>query len=98
MITLKQNDFGIKRTATLSDESGAVDLTGLTLLFVFNGHEITPTIDDAVSGKVTITFDSTHTADAGKFKGEFKISQTGNRETIPTDDYIDVHVMKEGGS
>lgn len=95
MIYLKQNDFGVGRRATLSDENGPINLTDYEVRFSFNEHEIVPTIEDAANGKVLIVFDEIHTQETGIFNGEFKLTKTGSRESIPTDDYIKIYIVKE---
>lgn len=98
IIKLKQNDYGVGRKATLTNTNGPVDLTDLTVLFLFDGHEISPVIEDALNGVVSVFFESIHTVNTGIFNGEFKVSKVGSRETIPNDSYIKIEIVREGGN
>lgn len=98
MITIKQNDNGIGIIATLSNKNGAVDLTNASVLFLFDGHELTPTIEDAVTGKVVVVFESPHTAKPGTFAGEFEVTFADSRkETYPSNDYVKLKILRDIG-
>lgn len=98
MIYLKQNDTGVGIEATLENESGAIDLTDATVLFLMGEHEIQAQITDPVNGVVLVPFQQTHTTSPGVYKSEFEVSFSDGRfETFPKRGYEFVNISKHLG-
>lgn len=90
--TIKKGSVGAVMVATLSDESGPVDLTSKTVTvkakkgatIVLNNAACT--VDaDPTTGKVSYTFGSEiNTISADEYQLEFKVVQGGNTDYFPT--------------
>lgn len=94
-ITIKQNDNGIGLRATLSNNSGFVNLTGTEVFFFVGNFQIPATIVDAAAGEVQVVFESTHTAKPGSMNGEFEVRYSdGRKETFPNEGYVRVDIAK----
>lgn len=102
-LTLKRNDTRSAIKATLSNESGPVDLTGATVRFLMskigklkvNKQSI---IQDALSGIVLVVFDNGDTNESGLFQGEFEITYSDSSvETFPNDGYVLIEIKPDLG-
>lgn len=106
MFQIKQNDTKVNLKATLSNESGPVDLTGCTVRFLMLGYgkselkinRETTLIQDAANGIVWFVFETGDTAEAGHYKAEFEVSfPDGRKETFPSNGFITIEIKSDLG-
>jgi transcriptional/translational regulatory protein YebC/TACO1 len=102
-LTLKQNDTRGAIKATLSNESGPVDLTGATVRFLMskvgklkvNKQAI---IQDAINGSVLVVFERVDTDESGLYQGEFEVTYSDSSvETFPNDGYVLIEIKPDLG-
>jgi transcriptional/translational regulatory protein YebC/TACO1 len=102
-ITLKRNDTKNNIKATLSNESGPVDLTGATVRFLMAKHGMIKIdrkaqIQDAVNGIVWFIFEQGDTDEVGIFQAEFEVTYSDARiETFPNDCFILINIISDLG-
>lgn len=102
-ITIKRNDTRDAIKATLSNESGPVDLTGATVRFLMSKGSTVKVdrqaeIQDAVNGIVWMVFDQGDTDETGTFKAEFEVTFSDARiETFPNDSFILINIINDLG-
>lgn len=102
-VTLKRNDTKDNIKATLSNESGPVDLTGATVRFLMSKRgtvkvDRTADIKDAVNGVVWIVFEQGDTDETGLYQAEFEVTFSDARiETFPNDSYILIEIKSDLG-
>lgn len=102
-ITIKRNDTRDAIKATLSNESGPVDLTGATVRFLMSKGSTVKVdrqaeIQDAVNGVVWMVFDQGDTDETGTFKAEFEVTFSDARiETFPNDSFILINIINDLG-
>lgn len=103
---LKRGDTLPYLVATLSDDSGPVDLTGATVKFVLRQSRTRcatgepalllkkdAVVADPASGVVRYEWASGDTDTAGQFDGEFEVTfPSGGRWTFPSSGYIPVNI------
>ena len=103
--TIKQHDTWPALSATLSDQSGLINLTTATtvklILKTASGSAtITGTcaIDDAVNGEVSYAWVSPDTDTVNSYNGEFEITwSNGKVTTVPNDTYFTVEIKADLG-
>jgi hypothetical protein len=102
-ITIKRNDTRDALKATLSNESGPVDLTGATVRFLMSKRKTIKVdraaqIKDAANGVVWMVFEQGDTDQDGLFNAEFEVTFPDNRiETFPNDGFISINIIKDLG-
>ena len=102
-VTIKRNDTKDNIKATLSNESGPVDLTGATVRFLMSKRGIVKVdrqvqIQDAVNGIVWMVFDQGDTNETGSFQAEFEVTFPDARiETFPNDGFILINIINDLG-
>lgn len=102
-LTLKRNDTKDNIKATLSNESGPVDLTGASVRFLMSRQGVVKVdkpalIQDAVNGLVWVVFEQGDTSDSGNFNAEFEVTFSDGRiETFPNDGYIMIQIISDLG-
>jgi hypothetical protein len=102
-VTLKRNDTKDNIKATLSNESGPVDLTGATVRFLMSRRNTLKVdrqaiIQDAVNGIVWMVFEQGDTEEVGAFQAEFEVTFSDGRiETFPNNGYILIHIQNDLG-
>jgi hypothetical protein len=102
-ITIKRNDTRDAIKATLSNESGPVDLTGATVRFLMSKGSTVKVdrqaeIQDALNGIVWMVFDQGDTDETGTFKAEFEVTFSDARiETFPNDSFILINIINDLG-
>lgn len=102
-VTIKRNDTKDNIKATLSNESGAVDLTGATVRFLMSKKGVVKVdrqvqIQDAVNGIVWMVFDQGDTDEAGSFQAEFEVTFSDARiETFPNDGFFLINIINDLG-
>lgn len=97
-ITIKQNDNGIGIKGNLLNENGYVDLTGSTVYFLFDDHQIPAQVTDPSKGEILVVFERIHTEKVGTFECEVEVVfSDGRNETFPNDSYIELHIMQDKG-
>jgi transcriptional/translational regulatory protein YebC/TACO1 len=102
-ITLKKNDTKDNIKATLSNESGPVDLTGATVRFLMSRRGIVKVdrqaqIKDAAAGIVWMVFENGDTDETGLFQSEFEVTFPDARiETFPNDGFILINIINDLG-
>jgi hypothetical protein len=103
VVTLKRNDTKVNIKATLTNESGTVDLTGCQVRFLMSKRKITKIdreaiINDAPNGLVWFVFEQGDTDESGRFDAEFKVTFPDERvETFPSDSYISINILDDLG-
>jgi transcriptional/translational regulatory protein YebC/TACO1 len=103
MITLKKNDTKDNIKATLSNESGPVELTGATVRFLMSKRgtikvDRQAQIQDAVNGVVWMVFEQGDTNETGLFQAEFEVTFPDARiETFPNDSFILIDIINDLG-
>lgn len=102
-VTIKRNDTKDNIKATLSNESGPVDLTGATVRFLMSKRWTVkvdrPTdIKDAVNGVVWMVFEQGDTDETGLFFAEFEVTfPDARKETFPNDSFILIDIISDLG-
>jgi hypothetical protein len=102
-VILKRGDTKVNIKATLSNESGPVDLTDCQVRFLMsNGKTIVidreAIVNDALNGVVWFVFEQEDTTAAGTFQAEFKVTFPDERkETFPHSGYILVKIQNDLG-
>lgn len=102
-ITLKRNDTKDNIKATLSNESGPVDLTGCTVRFLMSKRGTVKVdkpaqIEDTVNGIVWVVFEQGDTDETGLYQAEFEVTNSDERiETFPNDSYILIEIKSDLG-
>jgi hypothetical protein len=102
-ITIKRNDTRDAIKATLSNESGTVDLTGATVRFLMSRRGVNKIdrqsqIQDAAAGIVWATFEIGDTDETGLFQAEFEVTFSDGRiETFPNDSFILIDIINDLG-
>jgi hypothetical protein len=102
-VTLKKNDTKVNIKATLSNESGPVNLTGCTVRFLMSKRKFIKTdreaiIKDAINGSVWFVFEQEDTSEVGTFQAEFEVTFPDNRiETFPNNGYILIDIQSDLG-
>lgn len=102
-ITIKRNDTRDAIKATLSNESGPVDLTAATVRFLMSKRGTVKVdrqaeLQDAPNGVVWMTFETGDTDETGLFQAEFEVTFTDGRiETFPSDGFILVNIINDLG-
>jgi hypothetical protein len=102
-IIIKQNDTRDALKATLSNENGAVDLTGCSVRFIMAKRkrikvDRPPVIEDAINGIVWFVFEQGDTDEANTFQAEFEVTFPDNRiETYPNNDYLTIEIKSDLG-
>lgn len=102
-ITLKKNDTKDNIKATLSNESGPVDLTGATVRFLMSRRGVLKVdrgaqVQDAANGIVWMVFEQGDTDEAGLFQAEFEVTFPDARiETFPNDSFILINIISDLG-
>lgn len=102
-ITLKRNDTKVNLKATLSNESGPVDLTGCRVRFVMSKRNTVKMdkqalIQNGVTGLVWVVFEQEDTSEAGTFSAEFEVTFPDERkETFPNEGYILINIQSDLG-
>jgi hypothetical protein len=100
---IKRNDTKDNIKATLSNESGPVDLTGATVRFLMSKRGIVKVdrqvqIQDAVNGIVWMVFDQGDTDESGSFQAEFEVTFSDARiETFPNDGFFLINIINDLG-
>lgn len=102
-IIIKRNDTEVNLKATLSNESGTVDLTDCSVRFIMSRRGAVKVdkialIQDQVTSKglVWVVFGQGDTSEVGNFQAEFKVTFTDNRvETFPNDSYIPIEIKSD---
>lgn len=103
---IKRNDTRVNLKATLSNESGPVNLTGCTVRFFMapylkNGLKIInreAQIVDAPQGIVWFVFEDGDTRETGLYKAELQVTfPDGRRETFPNTGYIAIEIQSDLG-
>lgn len=102
---IKRNDTKVNLKATLSNESGPVDLTGCMVRFFMVEYRKGESkiardaqIVDATKGIVWFVFEDGDTTDTGLFKGEFEVTfSDGRRETFPNHGYVLIEIQSDLG-
>jgi transcriptional/translational regulatory protein YebC/TACO1 len=103
LVTIKRNDTKDNIKATLSNESGPVDLTGATVRFLMSKRGIVKVdrqaqIQDAVNGIVWMVFEQGDTDESGSFQAEFEVTFPDARvETFPNDSFILINIINDLG-
>jgi len=104
--TFKQNDVGDKVSATLEDDNGAIDLTGIddvTLVIEdTDGNQVmdkSVNVTDSANGEVEYEWVSGDPIETiGVYRAEFKIIDgAGDTETVPNNGYVSLKVEDELG-
>lgn len=105
-------DFYIKRgdtkepiAATLSDENGAVDVTGAAVKFLMRRKTTGAVkvnsagqIVDGAAGTVRYEWSAEDTDTEGEYQAEWQVTFADARvQTFPNDSYIEVKVVKDIG-
>jgi hypothetical protein len=102
-VTLKKNDTKVNIKATLSNESGPVDLTGCSVRFLMSKRNTLKIdrpgiIQDAVNGLVWFVFEQGDTDETGAFQAEFEVTFPDERvETFPNTGYILINIQNDLG-
>jgi transcriptional/translational regulatory protein YebC/TACO1 len=102
-ITIKRNDTRDAIKATLSNESGPVNLTGATVRFLMSRRGSIKVnrqaqIQDTVAGIVWMVFEQGDTDEQGLFQAEFEVSFSDGRiETFPSDGFILIDIINDLG-
>lgn len=102
-ITLKRNDTKVNLKATLSNESGPVDLTGCSVRFIMSQRKTvkvdkTALIQEGATGLVWVVFEQENTNEAGTFQAEFEVTFPDERkETFPNSGYILINIQSDLG-
>lgn len=102
-VTLKRNDTKVNLKATLSNESGLVDLTGCTVRFLMSKRKTIKIdkpaiIQDAVNGIVWFVFEQGDTSEIGTYQAEFEVIFPDERvETFPNAGYILINIQSNLG-
>jgi transcriptional/translational regulatory protein YebC/TACO1 len=102
-ITIKKNDTKDNIKATLSNESGSVDLTGATVRFLMSKRGVNKVdrqaqIQDAANGIVWMVFEQGDTDEQGLFQAEFEVTFPDARiETFPNDGFILINIINDLG-
>jgi transcriptional/translational regulatory protein YebC/TACO1 len=102
-VTIKRNDTKDNIKATLSNESGPIDLTGATVRFLMSQRGTVKVdrpaqIQDAVNGIVWMVFDQGDTDQSGSFQAEFEVTFSDARiETFPNDSFILINIINDLG-
>ena len=107
-ITFKQGEKGVRNAVLIDTAGNLIDLTPYTVTFVMKNSQ-TNALKDPISctlgctyngivfsaarGGVTIPFDSTHTADAGLFEGEWILTSADAVYRVPDKDNGFVQIM-----
>jgi hypothetical protein len=102
-ITIKRNDTRDAIKATLSNESGPVNLDGATVRFLMSRRGVNKIdrqsqIQDAAAGIVWVTFEIGDTDETGLFQAEFEVTFSDGRiETFPNDGFILIDIINDLG-
>jgi hypothetical protein len=102
-IYLKKNDTRDNIKATLSNESGPVDLTGASVRFLMSKRGVNKVdrqvqIQDAANGIVWMVFEQGDTDEQGLFQAEFEVTFPDARiETFPNDGFILINIINDLG-
>jgi hypothetical protein len=102
-VILKRNDTKANLKATLSNESGPVDLTGCTIRFLMSKRRVIKIdreaiIQDATNGVAWFVFEQGDTDTADTFQAEFKVTFPDDRiETFPNAGYISIYIQSDLG-
>lgn len=102
-ITIKKNDTRDAIKATLSNESGPVNLTDATVRFLMSKRgtikvDRQAQIQDASAGIVWAIFETGDTDETGLFQAEFEVSFSDGRiGTFPSDGYILIQIINDLG-
>jgi transcriptional/translational regulatory protein YebC/TACO1 len=100
---LKRNDTRDNIKATLSNESGPVDLTGATVRFLMSKRGVIKVdrpaqIQDSTNGIVWMVFEQGDTNETGLFQAEFEVTFSDARiETFPNDSFILINIINDLG-
>lgn len=110
--TIKEGDQSPAIKYQLQDDSGnAVDIQGYndvrflmkstssgSSLKVDDNTSGNVTVTDAANGKVKYEWQSSDTDTADNYKAEWEVEySSGDKETFPNHDYIDIHVQRDLG-
>jgi hypothetical protein len=101
--TFKEGDLGDTLTATLKDEKGVIDLTGVSSvdLVMQNraGEKVLDaevTIENTTGGEVKYEWESGDPIEtAGIYHAEFRINQQIGEDTVPNDGYVTIEIEEE---
>lgn len=102
-VTIKRNDTKDNIKATLSNESGPVDLTGATVRFLMSKRGTVKVdrpaqVQDAVNGIVWFVFEMGDTNETGSYQAEFEVTFSDARvETFPNDGFILINIINDLG-
>jgi hypothetical protein len=102
-ITLKRNDTKVNLKATLSNESGPVDLTGCSVCFLMSKRNTIKVnkeslIQEGTNGLVWVVFEQEDTNETGTFQAEFEVTFPDERkETFPNSGYILINIQSDLG-
>jgi hypothetical protein len=102
-ITIKRNDTRDAIKATLSNESGLVNLDGATVRFLMSKRGVKKIdrqaqIQDATAGIVWAVFETGDTDETGLFQSEFEVTFSDGRiETFPNDGFILIDIINDLG-
>lgn len=102
-IYLKKNDTKDNIKATLSNESGPVDLTGATVRFLMSKKgaikvDRQAQIQDAAAGIVWMVFEHGDTDEQGLYQAEFEVIFPDARiETFPNDGFVLINIISDLG-
>lgn len=98
MIQIKQRDTGIGLVANLSNDGGALNLSGASVIFMFSRHRINANVLNSDTGRVMVVLNEVHTSNAGVFNAEFRVTfEDGRIETFPNDGYMKINIMSNLG-
>jgi len=111
--TLKRNDTAPSLEATLSDDNGAIDLTGASVMFVMKTAPTracnTPSVSafslkkagvvaDDAGGVVRYDWEAVDTLTEGNYRGEFEVTFVdGKVWTFPSSGYIPISIQEDLG-
>jgi hypothetical protein len=102
-VTLKRGDTKVNLKATLSNESGPVDLTGCQVRFFMskrNSNKVNKEalIQTETMGLVWVVFEQEDTDTSGTFQAEFEVTFPDERkETFPNNGYILINIQSDLG-
>lgn len=97
-MTITQNDTPTIYDV-LSDDNGAVNLTGYTVTFEFQlvggaSFSRAATVTDAAAGKIQCTLSATDTATVGPYQAQWKAVNGSVVRTFPSEDYIRFNIVE----
>jgi hypothetical protein len=102
-VILKRGDTKVNIKATLSNESGPVNLTDCQVRFLMSNRKTIvidreAIVNDAINGLVWFVFEQEDTVAAGTFQAEFEVTFPDERkETFPNSGYILINIQSDLG-